>query len=199
MERTIALQTSNDELIAEIIRRKQVQEALRESQERLWSLIQTAGSVIIFLGPDHRILQWNLEAERVYGWQDIEVLGESYLDICVPWEMREQVSHYLNEVFNGNPPRDLELPGITKDGNRQPILLWNLTPLFDTQGEALSAIISGQEITERKQAEEQLWEYKEHLEELVAKRTAALTQANQKGEKSALANGQNKHCFKKKN
>ncbi len=180
MERTIALQTSNDELIAEMIRRKQVQEALRESQERLWSLIQTAGSVIIFLGPDYRILQWNLEAERVYGWQDIEVLGESYLDICVPWEMREQVSHYLNEVFNGNPQRDLELPGITKDGNRQPILLWNLTPLFDTQGEALGAIISGQEITERKQAEEQLWQYKEHLEELVAKRTAALTQANQK-------------------
>ncbi len=180
MERTIALQTSNDELIAEMIRRKQVQEALRESQERLWSLIQTAGSVIIFLGPDHRILQWNLEAERVYGWQDIEVLGENYLDICVPWEMREQVAHYLNEVFNGNPQRDLELPGITKDGNRQPILLWNLTPLFDTQGEALGAIISGQEITERKQAEEQLWQYKEHLEELVAKRTAALTQANQK-------------------
>jgi diguanylate cyclase (GGDEF)-like protein/PAS domain S-box-containing protein len=180
MERTIALQTSNDELIAEMIRRKQVQEALRESQERLWSLIQTAGSVIIFLGPDHRILQWNLEAERVYGWQDIEVLGESYLDICVPWEMREQVAHYLNEVFKGNPQRDLELPGITKDGNSQPILLWNLTPLFDTQGEALGAIISGQEITERKQAEEQLWQYKEHLEELVAKRTAALTQANQK-------------------
>jgi CBS domain-containing protein len=50
-ERTIALQASNDELIAEIIRRKQVQEALRESQERLWSLIQTAGSVIIFSWP----------------------------------------------------------------------------------------------------------------------------------------------------
>jgi diguanylate cyclase (GGDEF)-like protein/PAS domain S-box-containing protein len=180
MERTIALQTSNDELIAEIIRRKQVQEALRESQERLWSLIQTAGSVIIFLGPDHRILQWNLEAERVYGWQDIEVLGESYLDICVPWEMREQVSHYLNEVFDGTPQRDLELPGITKNGNRQPILLWNLTPLFDTQGEALGAIISGQEITDRKHAEAQLWQYKEHLEDLVAKRTAALTEANQK-------------------
>lgn len=179
-ERTLALQTSNDELIAEIIRRKQVQEALKESQERLWSLIQTAGSVIIFLGPDHRILQWNLEAERVYGWQDIEVLGENYLDICVPWEMREQVANYLNQVFNGQPHRDLELPGITKDGNRQPILLWNLTPLFDTQGEALGAIISGQEITERKQAEAQLWQYKEHLEELVAKRTAALTQVNQK-------------------
>jgi PAS domain-containing protein len=93
--------------------------------------------------------------------------------------MRDQVGDYLNQVLDGTPQRDLELPGITKDGHHQPILLWNLTPLFDTQGEAIGAIISGQEITERKQAEEQLWQYKEQLEELVAKRTAALTKANQ--------------------
>jgi PAS domain-containing protein len=51
----------------ELAAARQAAEALRQSEQRFHSPLQTAGSVILYLSPDHRILEWNPEAERIYG------------------------------------------------------------------------------------------------------------------------------------
>ena len=51
----------------------------RETQARYQLLIDTAGSAIVVLSPEHRILEFNREAEAIYGWSRAEVLGKDYL------------------------------------------------------------------------------------------------------------------------
>jgi signal transduction histidine kinase len=52
--------------------------------------------------------------------------------------------------------------------------------LRDSMGNIVGAIESIRDITERKQAEEELGSYRDHLEELVRERTAELTRTNEK-------------------
>ncbi|MBD1848371.1 PAS domain-containing protein [Cyanobacteria bacterium FACHB-63] len=62
---------------------------------------------------------------------------------------------------------------------RIPVEGWG-TPVFDEQGNVVYAIVTFQDITERKQAEKLLADYNRTLEQQVAERTAALQQSETK-------------------
>ena len=53
------------------------------------------------------------------------------------------------------------------------------SPIVDTQGNVQYVVAAFQDITGRRQTEEDLRKYRKHLEELVSERTAELSQANQ--------------------
>ena len=87
--RTAALQQANAQLHTEIAERQQAEAALRESEERFRLLVHTVGSVIIVLSLEYRIVEFNQEAERVFGWSRQEVLGKDPADLGIPAALRE--------------------------------------------------------------------------------------------------------------
>jgi PAS domain S-box-containing protein len=141
-------------LITDITMRKQAEEELKKSEERYRSLVETAGSVIVCLSPDGRILEWNHEAERVYGWGRREVLGKDYFELFLPEAVRDAVAANIKKVLAGEPTRGFENAVLTRGGDER-VLLWNATRLMDAQGQPTAVIAVGQDITEHKKAEEQ--------------------------------------------
>jgi len=71
-------------------------------------------------------------------------------------------------------------PDLSKSGRW---LFFTAAPLRDYQGEVIGAIETLQDITERKQAEEELAKHHDHLEELVKKRTKELEEKNKELER----------------
>jgi PAS domain S-box-containing protein len=67
----------------------------RESAERYRSVVETAGSAIMVLAPDGRVLEFNREAERVLGWARERVIGEDLLAVCVPEGSRRMLASAL--------------------------------------------------------------------------------------------------------
>ena len=102
-------------VITDISHRKQAEEALRTSEERLRSVFEAAGMVIIVLSKEHKILEWNHEAERVYGFRREEVLGEDYIERFLPESVRSQVKIEVEQVLEGRPAR----PRLRKSGHHQ--------------------------------------------------------------------------------
>lgn len=150
----------------DITERKRAEEALRESEERFRSLLQTAPSVVLYLSPDNRILEFNAEAERIYGCKRAEVLGKNYIEMFLPEDERAGVAEDIKKVLAGEETRGYENPVKSAEGNEY-ILAWNVNRVLDKHGCPIGIIAVGQDITEHKQMEQALHESEEKYRTLV--------------------------------
>lgn len=115
------------------------------------AFIQTAASVIICLSPDHQILEFNPEAERVYGVKRDEVLGKDYFDLFLPEEVRDVVAKDMKKVLAGEPTRGFENAVRLRDGRKR-IFAWNVSCLLGAKKERIGVIAIGQDITATRQS-----------------------------------------------
>ena len=160
------------------LERKRVRQRLTETENRFRSVVQTAGSAIFVLSSEYRILEWNEQAEHLYGWPRQEVLNKDYLEMFVPDETRSRVAFDMREVLSGRTARSFENLIRVRDGSQR-ILLWNASPLFDAADQSIGVIAVGQDITDRKRMEDELREHRRHLELMVNERTANLERVNE--------------------
>jgi len=128
---------------------------LRHSEERFHSLFQTVGSVIILLSPQCQILEWNGEAERIYGWPRYEAVGQDFLELCIDEELRTPLRAQVEQVLEGRPLRGYESATATRDGSRL-TLVWNADRMAAADGTPVGVIACGRDITGRKALEAQL-------------------------------------------
>jgi PAS domain S-box-containing protein len=143
----------------DISERKRTEAALRESEERFRSLIESAASVVLLLSPDLRVLEFNAQAEEVFGRKRGDVLGESFLEVCVDPSGWDDITKLVAQVLSGEPVAGFEKEAVVEDGTTR-VLTWNSNRLLDSQGEPAGVVIVGVDITERKRAEEE----RRHLE-----------------------------------
>lgn len=66
---------------------KRVELAIRHSEERIASIVDTALHAIVSADEDHRIVRFNLAAENVFGYSASEVMGMS-VDMVMPQHFR---------------------------------------------------------------------------------------------------------------
>ena len=135
--------------VRDIAARDLAERALLASENRYRSLIDTTGTVLIGIGVDGRIFEWNREAERVYGCARTDALGHDYYRTFLPEKVRASVRNNVARVLKGEPTRRFETAVRSRDGSES-LLIWNVTRLMGAGGESLGVIASGQDITEVK-------------------------------------------------
>jgi len=74
------LRSLNEELETRV---KDRTEELEQTTTQLRTFVQTAGTVLVVLNQDYRIMEWNEEAEKIFGWTRESVLGEDYFLLFV--------------------------------------------------------------------------------------------------------------------
>ena len=174
--------------IIDITQRKQAEEALRKSHEELESrvrertaelesLINYANAPIIVWDPAYHIIRFNQAFERLTGYSAGDVLGKS-LDILFPRDKKEESMSLIRRTATGERWEAVEIL-IARVDKAVRTVLWNSATLFAEDGTTvISTIAQGQDITERKQAEETLRKSHEELESRVRERTAELENLN---------------------
>ena len=119
----------------------------------LSAIVDTAGSVILGLYPDYRIFTWNRAAELLYQTPREQALGMNYVETFIAPEHREFVKADILEVLAGKRTLNFEDDSVLPDGTRR-TLIWNVTRILDPAGEPAGIVAIGQDITERKEAEQ---------------------------------------------
>jgi len=163
-ERTSDLTEANALLTREIEGRRRFEDALRRSEERFRSLIETAAVVIVVLDERFGILEWNLEAERTLGLSRDSALGADFLASFVPVPERPRFESELRKVLGGQSSRGYEYAVETTEG-RGCTLLWNITHLPGSADHPAGLLACAQDITERKKSELKLKEALQRAEE----------------------------------
>ena len=165
--------------VIDVTERVRAEEARQETQDYLEKLIGYANAPIIVWDTSFKITRFNHAIENLTGLKEDEVLGKS-LGILFPEESRETSMEYIVRTSYGEHWEGLEMPIRNIDGSIRTIL-WNTANIYDKQRiKIIATIAQGQDITERKQAEEQLRKARDDLELKVLERTNELQSA--KGE-----------------
>ena len=171
------------------LERKQTEESLTKTNAYLENLINYANAPIIVWDPQFRITRFNHAFEFITGLIEKEVLGHS-LKILFPKALSENSMKLIRNTLTGERWEIVEIQIQHKDNSVRTVL-WNSATLFTADGKTpIATIAQGQDITERKQAEESLRETNVYLESATSKANemAAQAEAANKAKSIFLAN-----------
>ena len=130
---------------------------LRETTDYLQNLFDYANAPIIVWDPEFKITRFNHAFENMTQRSADEVLGKP-LSILFPEESLEQAMTHIDSTLSGERWEAVEIPIQRADGEVR-IVLWNSAGIHSDNGDSIIATIAqGQDITERKRAEEALRE-----------------------------------------
>lgn len=169
----------------DITARKQAEQLLLESETEARRLLELNQTIMINMGEglytidsQGLVTYMNPEAERLLGWKSRELLGRSMHQVAhykyrdgSPFPIEEWAGFQV--LRNGKVLRNFEDTFIRKDGSYFPVS-YSSSPLRDPQDKIAGLVIVFQDITERKQAEEELRRWKNELEVRVQTRTREL-------------------------
>jgi PAS domain S-box-containing protein len=138
----------------EILERRRAQDALRRERDFAENLIQTAQMIVLVLDEEGRIIRYNPYMEEISGYQLEEVRGGDWFTIFLPKRERERIKDAFWSTTEGGQTLGDIFPIVTKDGREREIE-WYDKILEDQDGNIIGVLATGQDVTERKQAEVQ--------------------------------------------
>jgi len=153
---------------------------LRTSEERFRSLVEIAATPILLLSPDLTILEFNRDAERLYGINRAHAVGHDYSSTLDPSGIGGPTVLDFAEVLAGRPARAIE--GRVKSPERgERVILWNAQRILGSEREPLGIIAIAQDITERQNAEEALREREARMSSIIATAPDAIITIDENG------------------
>jgi two-component system sensor kinase FixL len=113
-------------ILHDLSRRVQIEEALRKSEERLRSIVESAVDGIIVIDDRGLIQAFNPSAERLFGYRLNEVLGQN-VSMLMPSPDRERHDGYIHHYLTTGQQKIIgigrEVTALRKDGTTFPVHL----------------------------------------------------------------------------
>ena len=143
----------NIQLEKESRERKQAQEALKESETHLRTVIRTIPDLVWLKDQQGIYLSCNPRFERFFGAKEKDIIGKTDYDF-VDKELADSFRrHDQVAMVMGKPSKNEEEVTFADDGHRE-ILETIKTPMYRSDGQLAGVLGIGRDITDRKQADE---------------------------------------------
>ena len=155
------------------IAKREIENKPCEAELRFRAIFEQAPYGIVIIDTNGKLLEFNEAAHRDLGYSREEFAKLSISDID-PYKSPEEIQDSMGKVLEKGEA-EFEVRHRTKDGQIRDVNV--IARVVNLSGSRVFQTI-WHDITERKQAEETLSKYSEHLEELVRERTAELAKVN---------------------
>lgn len=155
---------------------REVARALETSQRQYEALTADLPGFVLHTKPDLTIEFVNEAFCRHMGRTQEQLIGFRFLPLLPPGD-REQMRAALISLTAESPTTALEVRSVRTDGTLG-WERWQLRGIFGEEGRARGYLLAGLDITELQQCREQLEQYHENMERLIAGRTTGIQEAN---------------------
>lgn len=150
------------------------QQAIRHSEERFRLIVESLQDYAVFMmNPEGQVTLWNRGAERIWGWEQGEVLGQSFARFYSSEDPRShQAGQTLRQtIINGR--HEEEGWRTRKDGSE----FWAnvvYTTVQDDKGDLIGFSAVTRDVTDRKHAEDNLQRLNAEMQKHIAEQTEEL-------------------------
>ncbi|MEE8577370.1 MAG: PAS domain S-box protein, partial [candidate division Zixibacteria bacterium] len=156
------------------------EEALERSEEEFRSVFEDAGTGMAIRDKSGCYVRVNSAMCRLFGYTEEELLKMKVGDLSHPDNPEPNATGILSLWSGETASLRLEKRYFHKDGH----VIWGdvtLSPIHDNQGKVISLSGQIQDITDRKQAEEALWNNREKLRALIESIPVAIYETDEQG------------------
>ena len=165
-------------IIKDNTKNKQMEHAIKESEEKFKQLYEKAPVPYHTLSPEGVITHVNEKWCQIFGYPKEEVVGQFIFDFICPDERTTAASSFKEKIqskksYTGGHERTY----VTKKGEHR-VFVINDFLSFDAMNTVVSVHSTMEDITERKKAEEALRKAQRWLEKRVEERTFELSRSN---------------------
>jgi len=141
----------------DITQRKQAEEALKLERDSTRNILATVEAMIVALDPEGRITLVNRKACEILGYREDELLGQDWFATCLPHSIDvDQVRAVFKMSLAGNLAGSeyYENPVRSRSGEER-LIAWHNSSIRDKDGNIIGGLSAGEDITERRKAEEE--------------------------------------------
>jgi two-component system, NtrC family, sensor kinase len=144
------------------------QQALREERDRAQSYLDMAGAIIVAIGSDETVTLINRKGCEILGYEEKEIVGKNWFDTFIPQRERDRVRRVFGMTMTGEmvASEQFENPVLTRSGEEK-IISWHNALLRDGEGAVLGSLSSGEDITERTRAQQQILQQHQFLQHVL--------------------------------
>lgn len=128
---------------------------IHEARERYRSLFDNAYDAIITTDIEGRITSWNRSAEKIFGWNAAEIIGKKLPLLIFDQNLLAEKDRIMRNAISGETVTGIETALMRKDGTKIDVSM-TISPLRDANQNAIGMSGIMRDITERRQAEEQV-------------------------------------------
>jgi len=148
-------QTALYSSVVDVTEIKRAEDNLKKQKEFSEKIINTSNAIIVGLNKNHKIQLFNKGAEKITKYKSTDVIGKDWFKIFFPPEMIDQMDKVWENAWGTKAYSNIN-PIRTKNGDER-IIFWQTTGMYEGKDEKNHLLISiGEDITERKRAEEKL-------------------------------------------
>jgi PAS domain S-box-containing protein len=160
---TSPLRSSNNEIIGaienfrDLTKHKGLWGKLREERNKAQQYLNIAGVIIVAINEEGIVTLINKKGCDVLGYKEGEIIGKNWFDLCVPETEKKERQDIFKKVMAGKvqEAENYENSILTRSGEER-IIAWHNTTLIDEKCHIVGTLSSGEDITKRKQTEEEL-------------------------------------------
>jgi len=145
-----------------------LQRTLRQEKERAQQYLDTAGVMLISLDNQQSVTMINPKGCEVLGCPREEIVGQNWFDTFLPRENTDEVRRVFDQIMSGDlqSVEYYESPILRGDG-QQRIIAWHNSILRNGSGQIIGLFSSGEDVTERKRAQDALQESERFAKRIV--------------------------------
>ncbi len=148
--------------------RKRAEKELSEERVKSQHYLDIAGVIFVAIDAEQNVMMINKKGCEILGYDEHEIVGKNWFDQFIKAEYVEEIKSVYNQIMSGNiePVEYYENEIFIKNGEER-IIAWHNSIIRDESGRIVGTLSSGDDITERKQAEEALSESEKRYRHLV--------------------------------
>jgi len=149
--------------IAIAIKKAQLYEKIKESEEYVSKIIQTTPNAIVATDVECQLTEFNKAAEEIFGYTRDEVLETPIYELFPEGE-KDNIRQILDRILRGETQKDVETSFISKPGHLIPVFS-SFSAIRDSKGKVIGTVGIITDLSEQKRLQERVI-YNEKLKTL---------------------------------